>query len=307
MYRRWPLRTLIATCLIIPLVLGTFLLAGCPGPPPAPAFGKPVVVVSIFPLADWVRSVAGEAVEVYTILPPGANPHTFEPTPAIAAAASRASLRLVIGMGLDDWAQNLSTPHAQTLVLSDGQTTVPMMGDEPGEANGPNPHLWLDPVRAAQMLDRILPALEQLAPAQQAQIAQRGKAYQAQLRALGGELHAAGAPYAGRQIITMHNAYDYFLQRCGLPPERVVTPFAGKEASVQYLESLALWARQEKVHVIFSEPVFSPKTAEVLAREIHGQVLLLDDLGNPQVPERDSYVKLLRWDLHQLLAGLQAQ
>jgi zinc transport system substrate-binding protein len=295
---------------LAPLILCGLALLLLPGCPPAATSGKsvpgkPTVAVSIYPLSDWVRQVAGDAVDVFSILPPGANPHTFEPTPQIAEQAARASLRVVIGLGLDDWAQKLIIPStAQTLVLSEGMETVPMLGDEPGEQNGPNPHLWMDPVRAAQMVGKLRPALEQIAPAQQAQIEQRGKAYQAQLQALGEELRQACQPYAGRQVITMHNAYDYFLQRCGLPPERVIAAFPGKEPSAQYLEGLGLWARQQKVHVIFAEPVFSPKAAEVLAREIQGQVLLLDDLGNPQDPERDSYVKLIRWDLQELLRGL---
>lgn len=293
--------------LVIPSVLLMFLLGGCPAAREAASVAdKPVVVVSIYPLADWVREVAGEAVEVYTLLPPGANPHSFEPTPEIAARAAQASLRLVIGLGLDEWAQSLQTPRATTLVLSEGLETVPMAADHPGEASGPNPHLWMDPVRAAEMVARLVPALVRIAPAHREEIERRAEEYQAQLQALGEELAKACQPYAGRRVITMHNAYDYFLLRCGLPTEKVVTPFPGKEPSIQYLQELAAWARQQEVRVIFAEPVFSPKLAEVLAREIDGQVLLLDPLGDPQDPARDTYVKLIKWDLQQLLRGLQA-
>jgi zinc transport system substrate-binding protein len=294
-----PTATLLILC-----GLAALLLAGCAPPRGAAGAGKPVVAVSIFPLADWVQEIAGDAVQVICVLPPGGNPHTFEPTPQTAEDVELASLRVVIGLGVDDWAKNLAAPHAETLVLSDGMATVPMIGDEPNEPNGPNPHLWLDPVRAAQMLDKLIPALEKIAPGSKAQIEQRGRAYQAQLRALGDEMAQACKPYAGRQIITMHNAYDYFLLRCGLPQEHVITPFPGKEPSAKYLEELGTWARQNKVHIIFAEPLFSPKTAEVLAQEINGQVLQLDELGNPEVPERDTYVKLIRWNLKNLLQGL---
>jgi zinc transport system substrate-binding protein len=284
--------------------LAALLLAGCAPPRGPAAAAKPVVAVSIYPLADWVREIAGDAVQVTCILPPGGNPHTFEPTPQTAEEVELASLRVVIGLGLDDWAQTLAAPHAETLVLSEGLQTVPMIGDEPSEANGPNPHLWLDPVRAVQMLDRLIPALEKIAPGSKAQIEQRGRAYQSQLRALGDEMGKVCQPYHGRQIITMHNAYDYFLLRCGLPQERVIATFPGKEPSARYLEDLGLWARQNKIRVIFAEPVFSTKAAEVLAREINGKVLLLDDLGNSEDPQRDTYVKLIHWDLQNLLQGL---
>ena len=265
-----------------------------------------MVAVSIYPLADWVREVAGDAVRVVTILPPGANPHTFEPTAWTAQEVERASLRLVIGLGLDDWARKLAAPRATTLVLSEGLATIEAAAEEPGEASGPNPHLWMDPVRAAEMVGKLAPALVKIAPGEKAAIEARAQAYQAKLRALGEELPEACRPYAGRQIITMHNAYDYFLQRCGLAPGRVITHFAGQEPSAAYLQSLALWARQNQVKVIFAEIVLSPKAAEVLAQEIHGEVVLLDDLGNPEDPERGTYVKLIRWDLRELLRGLAA-
>jgi zinc transport system substrate-binding protein len=263
-----------------------------------------VVAVSIYPVADWVREVAGDAVRVVTILPPGANPHTFEPTARTAEEVERASLRVVIGLGLDDWALKLSAPRATTLVLSEGVATVESAPDEPGEEAGPNPHVWMDPVRAAEMVGKLVPALGAVAPAEKAAIEARAQAYQVELRALGEELPVACRRYKGRQIVTMHNAYDYLLGRCGLAPARVVTHFAGQEPSAAYLEELALWARKNQVQVIFGEMVLSPKAAQVLAQEIHGQVLLLDDLGNPDDAERSSYVKLIRWDLQELLKGL---
>ena len=292
-------------------LLPAFLLAGCPGTPPAgPAAGadRPVVVTSIYPLSDWVRQVAGDAVQVHTLLPAGASPHTFEPTPQDAERTARASLLLVVGLGLDDWARKLSAgAQTKTLVLGDQVQTMPNTNpDEPSEVGGPDPHVFTDPVRAAQMVAALTPDLAALVPARKAEIEQRSAAYQAQLQQFAQQAEQACQPYAGRQIVTLHAGFQYFLARVGLPPAEVVTPFPGKEPSAQYLEALALKARREHIKVVFAEPQLSPKAADVLAHEINGQVLILDYLGNPDDPTRDTYLKTLQFDLDELLKGLQA-
>jgi len=252
--------------------------------------------------------VAGEAVEVYTLLPPGASPHTFEPTPQDAARAGRASLLVVIGLGLDDWARRLVVGgQTQTLVLGDLVDTIPdTHSDEHHEAGGPDPHVWLDPVQAARMIAALTEALLDLAPAARDQIERRSAAYRAQLDQFAETMVRAGKPYAGHRVVTMHAGFQYFLARCGLPPAYVITPFPGKEPSARYLEALGRKARQERIKVIFAEPQLSPKAAQVLAREINGRVLILDYLGDPSDPTRDTYLKTMQYNLDQLLAGLQA-
>ena len=173
--------------------------------------------------------------------------------------------------------------------------------DEPSEVGGADPHVFTDPVRAAQMVAGLTEALVKLVPAQKAQLEQRSAAYQAELRQFADQASAALKPYAGRHVVTLHAGFDYFLARCGLPPAHVVTAFPGKEPSAQYLETLGRKAGAEHIKVIFAEPQLSPKAAEVLARDIGGQVLILDYLGNPDDPTRDTYLKNLQFDLDELL------
>lgn len=307
-------RPLIPSSLCAILCLGgAFLLAGCPAPTseapsPGSRVGKPVVVTSIFPLTDWVRQIAGDAVEVYTLLPAGASPHTYEPVPADAQRAAQASLLVVVGLGLDDWARKLAVgQHTQTLALGDAVEVLP--DTEEHEHHGTeqgDPHVWLDPVRAAQMVAILSETLGALIPATRAEMEQRSSAYQAELRALAEEMPRRCAPYAGRRIVTMHAGFQYFLARCGLPPAEVITPFPGKEPSAQYLQAVALRARADGIKVIYAEPQFSPKAAEVLARELGGEVRILDNLGNPEEPSRNTYLRMMRFNLEELLRGLQA-
>lgn len=293
-------------------LLTALFAAGCPAPSGnAPAAGRPVVVTSIFPLTDWVRQVAGEALQVYTLLPPGASPHTFEPTPQTAQQAARARLLVLVGLGLDDWARRLGAPSgAKILALGESVETMPLAesvheheGGDHAEG-GADPHVWLDPVRAAQMVARLTPALVELAPQEQAAIETRSRQYQEQLQAYAETMRERCRPYAGRQVVTMHAAFDYFLLRCGLPPARVIAPYPGKEPSARYLINLVQTARRDNLRVIFAEPQLSPKVAEVMAQEVGARVLTLDPLGNPDDPARNTYLDLLDYNLEQLLRGL---
>jgi zinc transport system substrate-binding protein len=299
--------------LIILCPLGAFLLGGCPPPQSAAPPGatsparaaRPIVVTSLFPFTDWVKQIAGDAVDVYTLLPAGASPHTYEPDPVAAEHAAQAALLVVAGLGMDDWARKLSPgPQTKTLVLGNLAPTMPQtFPDEPSEVGSPDPHGYLDPVRAAQMVAGLTDALTALVPAQKTQMEQRSAAYQAQLQQFAVTMEKACKPYAGRHVITFHNAYQYFLLRCGLPLADVVEMYPGKEPSAEYLEKLSRTARQEEVKVVYAEPQLSPKAAQVLAGEVGAQVLMLDEVGNPTDPTRDTYLKLLQFDLDEVLKG----
>jgi zinc transport system substrate-binding protein len=268
-----------------------------------------VVVASLLPLTDWVRQIAGDAVEAYTLLPAGASPHTYEPTPEAAEHAAAAKLLVVDGLGMDDWARKLaSNPQTRTLVLGDlVQTMKQTFPDDPDEVGAPDPHVYLDPVRAAQMLPALTDALIALVPAQADEMRRRSAAYQAQLQQFAVHMAQACKPYAGRHLVTFHNAYQYFLLRCGLPIADVVEEFPGKEPSAQYLEEVGLHAKKQHVKVVYAEPQFSPKAAQVLAQEIGGQVLMLDEVGNADDPARDTYLKLVQFDLDEIVKGMQVK
>ena len=134
----------------------------------------------------------------------------------------------------------------------------------------------------------------------------RGQAYQQELQALAPELETRLRPYRDQRITTMHDGFNYFLARCGLPPALVITPYPGKEPSARYVEWLVQTVRAQGARVVAAEPQFSPKVAQTLATETGARLITLDPLGDPQNPARDTYVKLLRWDGEQLVAALSA-
>ena len=176
---------------------------------------RPRAVVSIFPLADLARSLAGDAVRVDVLLPPRASPATFEPTPRSVEVVSRAELHVLVGGGLDRWATSLlpESSDRELLVLS---RHVELFRSSGEEGSG-NPHVWLDPVRTRDgILPPLVETLARLAPEDAPEIRERGRLLSDSLTALHREIDAALAPVRGRPFVTTHPAWVYFVDRYDL-------------------------------------------------------------------------------------------
>src|SRR5512140_3194235 len=122
------------------------------------------VVATIFPVADIVQQIGRDAVDVITLLPPGASPHTFEPTPAQMREVAEARVFVRVGAGLDSWTEKLlaaRNPTLTILTLTDGVRLLSLTethADEPaaGGGHGGDPHIWLDPLLVR---DQLVPAI----------------------------------------------------------------------------------------------------------------------------------------------------
>jgi zinc transport system substrate-binding protein len=290
------------------VVLLSLLLTGCPRQPSAPPAdaGKLRVVTTIYPLADWVRQMYGDQVEVTCLLKPGMSVHTYEPTPEDMVTVSQADAFLSVGLELEEWVGKIAR-------AGDGKANLHALGDETfvqqlqgsrDQLTADNPHVWMDPTLAIPMCRQIASILEGLKPELASGWKSGDAAYEAQLQALAQECEAAFPGHAGQGVVTFHNAFTYLLRRCGLRQLGVIEEFPGKEPSSAYLEDLVKQMRGYKLHVIFAEPQLSDKAAQVIAQEIGGKVEVLDDQGDPADPARATYVKLIRYDLAHIKDAL---
>lgn len=268
-----------------------------------------VVVASISPLADLVRQVGGEPVEVETLLPPGASSHTFEPTPRQVQRFSRAQVFVRVGAGLELWAEKLlvrRNPRPRVMTAAEG---VPLFkgagGGDPHQQFG-DPHIWLDPVivRTA-ILPRIVETLGAAVPQHLATFRERARRYSAELEQLDRQIRERVSLWRGRQFIVFHSAWRYFARRYGLQQIAAIMESPGKEPSARDIAQLVDMARTHGVHVIFAEPQFNPKPAQVIAQELKGRVLTLDPMGGEGIPGRDTYIGLMKYNLRALEEGLK--
>ena len=164
--------------------------------------------------------------------------------------------------------------------------------------------MWLDPVRARAMVERIGRVLGEADPAGRDGYARRARAYAERLAALDGEMRAAFAPFRGRAAVTYHGAFGYLLDRYGIRLAAVLEPFPGREPTPRHLRAVIGLMRRLGQRVIFAEPQLSPKAARVIAREVGGRVVLLDPLGGRPGAKTETYLGLMRWNLARMVDAL---
>ena len=283
------------------LILGWFVTAS------STADASVQVVATIFTLADMVEQIGGTEVEVATLLPPGANPHTFEPNPSQVRALARAQVLVEVGAGLDGWITKLRPAGSERLLTVTITAGVPLLsGSEVQESGGGDPHVWLDPLLVRDhIVPAIAAALIQADAAHRAAYEAAAVRYQSALTQLDADLRAAFAPLPQHTFITFHSAWTYFARRYGLEEAGVVERFPGKEPSAQEIAALVQKARAAQVRALLIEPQFGSRLAQQIATEFGGHVVTVDPLGGPGIAGRNHYLDLMRYNLAMFVKALQ--
>jgi len=290
-------------------LLVAFSLSSCrqqAAGPAAPAPQRLEVVATISPLADWARQIAGPYAKVSCLLPPGASPHTFEPTPQQAELVAKCDVFVMVGLHLEEWASRFSSSlvnsKASTIRLGD---ELVKRHPELAERTRQNPHVWLNLQYAGEMCQILAQALGEKDPAHAAYYQSQAQAYQAKLQALDQRLQQEFAPVKGASVIAFHKAFDYFYGPYGIQEAGVVELQPGVEPSAGHLSQLAQLAAKQHVRCIIAEPELSDQAAKVLAESTKARVIHLDPLGNPDESGSKGYLELMAQNATVLLEALK--
>ncbi|HEX9723526.1 MAG TPA: zinc ABC transporter substrate-binding protein [Vicinamibacteria bacterium] len=233
---------------------------------------RPVVAVSVLPQAFFVERIAGERVRIQVMIPPGANPSTFEPS--IDALKSLSGAVLYVALGHPHFA--FEAAWIEKLLAEQPRLDVIRVMSESGDRND-DPHIWLSPRLVRVQAERIGAALQKVLPEDEDALQANLVDFLSEIETLDAELRTRLEPYQGRKIFVFHSAWGYFTRDYGLVQvsleEGSKTPGAGALAS--FIEE----AKREKARVIFVQPQFSQESARVVAQEIGAGVELLDPLA----------------------------
>jgi ABC-type Zn uptake system ZnuABC Zn-binding protein ZnuA len=271
------------------------------------AQAKPKVAATIFPLYDIAREVAGAAADVVLVLPPGASPHTFEPTPAAVRNLAGCDALLMIGYGLDDWAARIAEGAGvrRALVVDGGIALRHPAGEaEPGteaRRSAADPHYWLSIPNGKAIAATVAGELERLAPERRDEIHRTLAAYAAKLDAADQEIRRLLADLPTRKIATFHDAFGYFADAYGLEVAATFEPFPGSEPGPRFVEEFQRTIRATGIRVLFTEPQLSVAPLRPIARDLGVTLSMLDPLGG--VPGRASYVELMLFNARQVSAA----
>ncbi len=258
------------------------------------------VLTTISTFNSLARSVGGPRVLVESLVPVGASPEDYQPTPSDIEKIAQADVLIENGVGLEAWLQrtieNAKNDHLRIVVASKG---LPVKGN--------NPHLWMDPVYARSYVLAIKDGFVAQEPRNKRLFERNAKTTNARLVRLEKEIATSIAtiPPDSRNMIIFHNAFEYYNARFGLKTIGVVETSPGQEPNPQQLANLVNLAKANHVRAVFAEPEYSPKLVRALA-ESAGiktvQDLYDDSIGtNPLVK---GYETMLRYDTRVIVGAL---
>ena len=259
-------------------VLATTLIT----PAPAQGADTPLVFVSIPPQKSFVEQVAGSLVHVQVLLPPGASPATYEPTPHQMASLKHADLYLSIGVPFEGrLLQKVAEliPELQIIDCRRGVELVPMEGHRHGVANGASfdPHIWLDPMRVKIIAGTIVDGIGGLLPGATSDLNRNLGAFRDALDRVDARVGERLAAFSGRELLVFHPAYGYFARRYGL--RQLAVEVEGKAPSARQLAELVRVVRDSGQTTIFAQPQFSSAAAKTVAEALGCAVVELDPLA----------------------------
>jgi zinc transport system substrate-binding protein len=231
------------------------------------------VSATIAPLGEFVKAVGGEKVDVILVVPPGAEPHTFEPTPSLMMDMAKTDLYVMNGAGLEFWMDKLLEANKRMTVVDSSQGAVLLQESE----DEMDPHIWLSLRNAVIQVNNICSGLILVDPKNKDYYIKNRDDYLQKLDALDVELNRTFAGKMNKIFIVHHPAWTYFARDYGL----IQVPLMEneKEPGPKYLGEVIELAKKNNITTIFVEPEFNPKSAEVIAREMNARIVTIDPLA----------------------------
>lgn len=274
---------------------------------------RPVLVCSTTQIADFTRQVVGDSCVVQCILAPGADPHTYMPTPGDARMVLKADLCLQNGLNLEgkNWMQTLAKDAGKPL-LTCTEGVRPIELEEGGQKIS-DPHVWFSVKNAAIYVNNILRGVSRLDSAHTAQYEARAKLYLQQLRVLDSWIREQFnvIPIDRRILVTSHDAFNYFAQEFGFKNQAPVGWSTGAELGAgmtperrkQVIESIKSFG----VKAVFVETSVNPKLVREVASEAGvkiGGELNSDSMG-PAGSAGESYIGMMRENVLTIATALK--
>ncbi|MBI4151763.1 zinc ABC transporter substrate-binding protein [Candidatus Woesearchaeota archaeon] len=294
------------------IIVFVLFLVGCTSspskiPPSDSTPQKLTVATTFFPLFSLTREIVGNRAEVYSLVPPGIEPHDYEATAGDLQAMARASVFVTMGVEFAPFEDTLVSSLAPNVrIIPAGAGIQQLVSDDPDSSNGLDPHIWLSPQNAKTMVQNIVNGLLMVEPQQGLEYLANAKQALAQLDQLDSEFKEGLAHCSKNVVLVNHNAFSYLARDYGfttisingLEPEAEPTPLQVKGLIDQ--------ARAHDIHFVLYESLVDPRVATTIASGVGAKVLKLDPLEGTDDPAA-TYFTLMRENLNTLRTALECQ
>lgn len=238
------------------------------------------VTTSIVPLQAWATALLGPGPDVGVLIGPGQTPELFEPSARQLTELADAVVLFTVGAPFEQIfiprVRNMF-PDLQIIELGHG---IERLGGDAGHspAGEPDPHVWLDPVHAASIIDEMGATLATRFADESAAIRGRSARLSDQFRALDQELTTVLEPLRGQALLCYHPALGYFAAAYGL--HQLAVEEGGTEPGARHLTRLAERMHAQRLQVLVVEPQFAPQRARSMATSMGLDVIVFDPLGS---------------------------
>lgn len=268
-------------------------------------------MASFYPLAHAAEQVGEGRVSVTNLTPSGAEPHDIELTPDDVEAIATADVVIYVGGGFQPAVQDAVGSEAPGVAVDalDGVDLQALEVDDGGEGleEAADPHVWLDPMIYADLIDRVSSALGEVDPEGAGAYEDAAAAYREELEALDAQFREGLAECRSRLLITNHAAFGYLASAYGLEQRAISGLSPESEPDPARIAELAAQVEDQSVTTIFTEDLVSPEVAETLAAEAGVATAVLSPLEGltaEQEAAGDDYVTVMRRNLRTLRDGL---
>ncbi len=285
---------------------------GCTSPAPdAESEGdRPRVVSTSTIIADFAEDIGADEIRHEGILEPGADPHVYEPVPADSQALENADLILYNGYNLEPALIRLIDAAGEDAKkLAVGEVVEPLDYDYEGQIV-PDPHVWGDVERAIEMVNGIRDALIEISPEDREIFTANAKQLTEELQQLDSWIEAQiqTIPESQRQLVTTHDAFQYYARAYGLEITGTLIGISTEEQpSAQTMKRLVERVKAVSVPTIFAETTLNPQLIKTVAQEagvkFSDRELYSDSIGAPG-SEGDSYLNMMVWNTRAIVDGL---
>ena len=269
---------------------------------------RPRVLTTFTILKDLASNVAGDRLQVESIVRPGAEIHGYQPTPSDIERASGADLIVENGLGLELWAKRFTAAAGDvpTVKLTDG--IEPLLISEDAYSGKPNPHAWMSPQQAMAYVDRLVDAFTRLDPEGASTFQANAQAYKEQLIQLDEELKEtlATIPAQRRLLVSCEGALSYLASDYGLDEAYLWPVNAESQVTPKRMARLISAVKERQVPAVFCESTVNDQPQREVAAASgarFGGIFYVDSLSSPEGPA-PTLLDLLRHNVDLIRRGL---
>ncbi len=276
------------------------------------------IVTSFYPMYDFARKVAGDRATIHNLVPPGSEPHDWEPTPSDMVLISEADILIYNGAGMELWVDDvLSATDSSKLLVVNASEKITLRpaehhdeedadheGEESDDHGAYDPHVWLNPMYAKEQMRAIYEALVKTDPANEAYYEENFNTYSAEFDLLDQEFSEALEKISQRNIVVAHEAFGYLCDQYDLTQVGIEGIAADSEPDAARMAEIIDFVQENDVRVIFFEELVSPTVAEAIAADTGVTTDVLNPIGGltqAQLDAGEDYFSIQRQNLAALV------